>query len=43
MLAYLTEHWLALACLYVGLVLAIGASVLYVRDGLRQASGQAST
>jgi phosphatidylglycerophosphate synthase len=36
-------HWLALACLYVGLVLAIGASVLYVRDGLRAASGQGST
>jgi CDP-diacylglycerol--glycerol-3-phosphate 3-phosphatidyltransferase len=36
-------HRLALACLYVGLVLAVGASVLYVRDGLRTASGQAST
>jgi cardiolipin synthase len=36
-------HWLALACLYAGLVLAVGASVLYVRDGLRQADGQAST
>jgi cardiolipin synthase len=36
-------HWLALACLYVGLVLAVGASVRYVRDGLRAASGQAST
>jgi CDP-diacylglycerol--glycerol-3-phosphate 3-phosphatidyltransferase len=36
-------HWLGLACLYVGLVLAVGASALYVRDGLRAASGQAST
>jgi hypothetical protein len=36
-------HWLALACLYVGLVLAFGASALYVRDGLRQARGQGST
>ena len=29
--------WLALACLYVGLVLVIGSTVQYVRDGLRQA------
>ena len=36
-------HWLALACLYVGLALTLGATVLYVRDGLKQASGQAST
>jgi hypothetical protein len=36
-------HWLALIFLYVGLVLALGASALYVRDGLRQAAGQGST
>jgi cardiolipin synthase len=36
-------HWLALACLYVGLVLAVSASVLYVRDGLRQTRDEAST
>jgi cardiolipin synthase len=36
-------HWLALIMLYVGLALAISASVLYVRDGLRQARGEAST
>jgi cardiolipin synthase len=36
-------HWLALACLYAGLVLVLGATVLYVRDGLRAASGQGST
>jgi cardiolipin synthase len=36
-------HPLALACLYVGLALAFGASVLYVRDGLRQARHQGST
>ena len=36
-------HWLALACLYVGLALALGASVEYVRDGLRTARGQRST
>ena len=28
-------HWLALACLYVGLVLMFGSTVQYVRDGLR--------
>ncbi len=36
-------NWLALACLYVGLVLVIGATVLYVRDGVRQARAQGST
>ena len=35
--------WLALACLYVGLVLVIGSTVQYVRDGLRQARAQGST
>jgi cardiolipin synthase len=28
--------WLALACLYVGLVLVLGSTVQYVRDGVRQ-------
>ena len=36
-------HWLALACLYVGLVLTLGATVQYVRDGLAQARLQGST
>ncbi|WP_051323980.1 CDP-alcohol phosphatidyltransferase family protein [Candidatus Solirubrobacter pratensis] len=36
-------HWLALTLLYAGLVLTVGASVLYVRDGLRQARAQGST
>jgi cardiolipin synthase len=36
-------HWLALIMLYAGLVLVLGATVLYVRDGLRQASAQGST
>ena len=36
-------HWLALACLYVGLVLTLGSTVQYVRDGLRQAREQGST
>jgi CDP-diacylglycerol--glycerol-3-phosphate 3-phosphatidyltransferase len=36
-------HWLALACLYVGLALVLGATVQYVRDGLRQAREQGST
>jgi cardiolipin synthase len=36
-------HWLALIFLYAGLVLTLSATVLYVRDGLRQASGQGST
>jgi CDP-diacylglycerol--glycerol-3-phosphate 3-phosphatidyltransferase len=28
-------HWLALACLYVGLVLVLGSTLQYVRDGVR--------
>jgi CDP-diacylglycerol--glycerol-3-phosphate 3-phosphatidyltransferase len=36
-------HWLALICLYVGLVLVLGSTVQYVRDGLRIARGQGST
>jgi hypothetical protein len=36
-------HWLALACLYVGLVLTLGSTVQYVRDGLAQARLQGST
>jgi cardiolipin synthase len=36
-------QWLALACLYVGLVLTLAASALYVRDGLAQARHQRST
>jgi cardiolipin synthase len=35
--------WLALICLYVGLVLVLGSTVQYVRDGLRMARGQGST
>ncbi len=35
-------NWLALACLYVGLVLVIGATVQYLRDGVRQARVQGS-
>ncbi len=35
--------WLALACLYVGLVLVLGSTVQYVRDGLQQARAQGST
>jgi cardiolipin synthase (CMP-forming) len=36
-------HWLALACLYVGLALTLGSTAQYVRDGVRMARGQAST
>ena len=36
-------HWLAMICLYVGLALVLGATVQYVRDGLRQARAQGST
>jgi len=36
-------HWLAIICLYVGLALVLGATVQYVRDGLRQARVQGST
>jgi cardiolipin synthase len=35
--------WLADACLYVGLVLALASAVQYVRDGLRQRRAQVST
>jgi CDP-diacylglycerol--glycerol-3-phosphate 3-phosphatidyltransferase len=30
-------HWLALVMLYIGMALSLSATVLYVRDGLRQA------
>jgi cardiolipin synthase len=36
-------HWLALIFLYSGLALTLGATGLYVRDGLRQAAAQGST
>jgi cardiolipin synthase len=36
-------HWLALACLYAGLVLTLASSGQYVRDGLRRARGEGST
>jgi CDP-diacylglycerol--glycerol-3-phosphate 3-phosphatidyltransferase len=36
-------HWLALACLYVGLVLVLGSLAQYVRDGARQMRGRPST
>ena len=36
-------HWLALACLYVGLVLTIASTAQYVRDGVRLARAQGST
>jgi CDP-diacylglycerol--glycerol-3-phosphate 3-phosphatidyltransferase len=36
-------HWLALACLYVGLVLVLGSTLQYVRDGFRMARGQGSS
>jgi cardiolipin synthase len=36
-------HWLALACLYVGLVLTLASSGQYVRDGVRMARQQGST
>jgi hypothetical protein len=36
-------HWLGLILLYAGLALALAASALYVRDGLRQARDQGST
>ena len=36
-------HWLALIFLYAGLALALSATALYVRDGLRQVAGQGST
>ena len=36
-------HWLALACLYVGLVLVLGSTAQYVREGLRLSRAQGST
>jgi CDP-diacylglycerol--glycerol-3-phosphate 3-phosphatidyltransferase len=36
-------HWLALTCLYVGLVLVLGSLAQYVRDGVRQMRGRPST
>jgi CDP-diacylglycerol--glycerol-3-phosphate 3-phosphatidyltransferase len=42
-LALCAVHWLALIFLYSGLVLTLGATALYVRDGLRQAAAQGST
>jgi CDP-diacylglycerol--glycerol-3-phosphate 3-phosphatidyltransferase len=36
-------HWLALACLYVGLVLTLASSAQYVRDGVRMARDEGST
>jgi CDP-diacylglycerol--glycerol-3-phosphate 3-phosphatidyltransferase len=36
-------HWLALACLYVGLVLTLASTGQYVRDGVRMARQQGST
>jgi CDP-diacylglycerol--glycerol-3-phosphate 3-phosphatidyltransferase len=36
-------HWLALACLYAGLVLTLASSGQYVRDGLRRARREGST
>jgi phosphatidylglycerophosphate synthase len=36
-------EWLAHACLYVGLVLVVLATAVYVRDGLRGARAQRST
>jgi cardiolipin synthase (CMP-forming) len=35
--------WLALACLYVGLVLVLGSTVQYVRDGVRQMRARPSS
>jgi len=35
--------WLALACLYVGLVLVLGSTVQYVRDGVRQRRARPSS
>jgi cardiolipin synthase len=36
-------HWLALACLYVGLVLVLGSTLQYVRDGVRQTRARPSS
>jgi cardiolipin synthase len=35
--------WLALACLYVGLLLVLGSTVQYVRDGVRQRHARPSS
>jgi cardiolipin synthase len=35
--------WLALACLYVGLLLVLGSTVQYVRDGVRQRRARPSS
>ena len=35
--------WLALACLYVGLLLVLGSTVQYVRDGVRQMRARPSS
>ena len=35
--------WLALACLYVGLMLVLGSTVQYVRDGVRQMRARPSS
>jgi cardiolipin synthase len=42
-IAICAVHWLALACLYVGLVLTLASTAQYVRDGLAQARVQGST
>jgi CDP-diacylglycerol--glycerol-3-phosphate 3-phosphatidyltransferase len=36
-------EWLALTCLYVGLVLVLGSTAQYVRDGVRQLRARPST
>jgi len=36
-------HWLALACLYVGLVLVLGSLARYVHDGVRMMREPPST
>ena len=36
-------HWLAVVLLYIGLVLALTATVMYVRDGLRAPAGKLSS
>jgi cardiolipin synthase len=41
--AMASVHWLALALLYVGLVLALIASCLYVRNGLKELSQASSS
>jgi hypothetical protein len=33
-------HWLALILLYVGLALALAATILYVRDGMAELRGK---